>query len=242
MKKLIAISALILAISIVLVGCNSNESSGSVDWISPMVSFNIDENTTSIWNSQYALHRNETFEYVFRLDGQEVAITAEALIAGGAVPATINLAYGGEGEYLSRLVVFAYEFFDHGRPVRINAHAAAPNPQEILVLWRNPANNQWFNLIQDGIGRTEATLGNHNDGLMSLIRDTPQITFRLNSETIQDISELEVFIVAPSRPTREDAYERSGYSLLFAIETPDIDHHFHGWEIIASSGTMIIVE
>jgi len=252
MKKILSLLSLALIFSMALAGCNQNGDGdsevavavvdGNVDWISPMVSFNIDGTTASVWDSQYDLHRNETFEYVFRLDGVEVPITEEALLSGGAVPATVNLSYGGAGEYLSRLVVFAYEFFDHGRPARIAAHAAAPNPADIMVLWRNPKNNHWFNLIQDGIGRTHATQGYHNDELLSLVRETPQYTFRLNSETIQDISELELFIVATARPTREDEYERSGYSLTFTIELPDIDHHFHSWELLVASGTMIIVE
>jgi len=85
-------------------------------------------------------------------------------------------------------------------------------------------------------------MGEHHDGLLSLVRDTAQYTFRLNSETIQNISELELFIVATARPTTEGEYERSGYSLTFSIETPDIDHHFHSWELLVASGTMIIVE
>ena len=245
MKKLLAILLLALLASIAFVGCGSNEPvapADAVNWVSPMVSFNIDGTSTSAWDSQYDLHRNETFEYVFRRDGAEVPITAEALVAGGALPATVNIAYGGTGDYLTRLVVFAYEFFDHGRPARVAAHGATPNPQEILVLWRNPENGHWFNLIQDGIGRTAATLGYHHDGLLSLVRGTAQYSFRLNSETVQNISELELFIVATAGPTREDDYERSGYSLTFAVELPDIDHHFHSWELLVSSGTMIIVE
>jgi len=30
--------------------------------------------------------------------------------------------------------------------------------------------------------------------------------------------------------------------LFFTIELPDIDHHFHSWELLAASGTMVIVE
>jgi len=241
MKKIILLLALALVMSVAFVGCSQDDPE-SVNWISPMVSFNIAGNAASVWGSQYDLHRNETFEYVFMLDGVETPITAAALLSGGAVPANISMSYGGDGEYLARLVVFAYEFFDHGRPQRIAAHGGGINPQEILVLWQNPANGHWFNLIQDGIGRTDATMGDHHDGLLSLVRDTAQYTFRLNSETIQDISELELFIVATARPTMEDDYNRSGYSLTFAIETPDIDHHFHSWELLVASGTMIIVE
>lgn len=248
MKKFVLLFVLALVMGIALVGCNQNGSDepaaplASANWVSPMLSFSIDGNTTTVWDSIYDLHRNETFEYVFRLDGEDVPITAEALISGGALPATASLSYAGEGEYLSRIVVFAYEFFDHGRPERIAAHAGGINPQEILVLWQNPENGHWFNLIQDSIGRTAATLGYNHDGLLSLVRDTPQYTFRLNSETIQNISEMELFVVATARPTREDEHERSGYSLLLAIETPDIDHHFHSWELLVASGTMIIVE
>ena len=244
MKKLLALLALALLASIAFAGCGSAEpeAAETINWVSPMVSFSIDGDTTSIWDSQYDLHRNETFEYVFRHAGAEAAITPEALIAGGALPATISLSYGGDGEYLTRLVVFAYEFFDHGRPARIAAHGGSPNPQDILVLWWNPANGHWFNLIQDGIGRTAATMGQHHDDLLSLVRGTPQYTFRFNSETVQGISEMEVFIVANAAPTREEDYDRSGYSLLFAVELPDVDHHFHSWELLTASGTMVIVE
>jgi len=242
MKKTVLFLILVFMISVILTGCDRSETFDPIDWLSPMVSFSAKENTVHVWSGQYDLHRNGTFEYVFRLDGVEVPITSQALLSGGAIPAIVELSYGGEGEYLTRIVAFAYEFFDHGRPERITAHAASPNPQEILVLWQNPENNQWFNLIQDSIGRTAATLGEHNDGLVSLVRGTPQYTFKLNSETINNISELELFIIATARPTREVEYERSGYSLTFAIETPDIDHHFHSWEILVSSGLMIIVE
>ncbi|MCL2396750.1 MAG: hypothetical protein FWC93_01660 [Defluviitaleaceae bacterium] len=238
MKKTTLLLALVLLAVMIFAAC----SRGGTEWISPMVSFNIDGQRASAWSSQYDLHRNETFEYVFRLNNADVPITPAALIDGGALPATVNLSYDGEGDYLTRIVVFAYNFFDHGRPARIAAHGGEPNPQEILVLWQNPANGHWFNLIQDGIGRTAATMGEHHDDLMSLVRDTPQYTFRLNSETVQDISELDLFIVATTGPTRDDEYTRSGYSLTFAIETPDIDNHFHSWELLAASGTMVIVE
>jgi len=232
-------TALIVAISIVaFAGCGQTEH----EWLSPMISFEIDNQTASLWNSRYALHRNETFEYVFHNDGIESEINREALLAGGALPATVRLAYGGDGEYLARLVVFAYNFFDHGRPARINAHAATPNPQEILVLWQNPENGFWFNLIQDGIGRTTATQGANHDNLVSLRNGNDVYTFRFNSETVEDISELELFIIATAAPTRDDDFERSGYSLSFTIELPDMDNHFHSWEILAAAGTMLTVE
>lgn len=247
MKKITILLALALAIGVMFVGCGNTEAPAveTVNWISPMISFQTQYNSASVWNSDYALHRNPTFEYVLMLDGEEVAITADALIAGGAIPATLQLAYNGTGSYLTRIVAYAYTFFDHGRPTRIAAHAGGaddPNPQHILVLWQNPANGHWFNLIQDGIGRTEATLGAHHGDLTSLVRDTPQYTFYLNSETVGDISELNLFIVATQQPTRDDDFERSGYSLTFAVEVPDIDHHFHTWEILAASGTAVIVD
>ena len=237
MKKFISALALALTFVLLFTACSS-----SVNWISPMVTFETERGTAHLWNSQYDLHRNETFEYVFHLNGVETAITEAALLSGGAVPATINIAYEGDSEHLTRLVVFAYEFFDHGRPQRIAAHGANPNPADIMVLWRNPDNGQWFNLIQDGIGRTAATMGAQNDGLLSLVRDTPQYTFRFNNETVEQVSELEVFIIANTRPTREDEYDRAGYSLTFTIELPDVDNHFHSWEILAARGTMMIVE
>ena len=239
MKKYILL--LLLAMTgLVLVGCNNgNEIS---EWLSPMISIEKQSNTVALWNSRYDLHRNETFEYVFREGDSlnDIAITSELLIAGGAVPATIRVNYGGNGEHMVRLVAFAYNFFDHGRPTRINAHAATPNPQEIMVLWRNPENGHWFSLIQNGIGHA-VTLGeNHND-LVSLRNGNPVYTFLLNSETVENISELEVFIVATAAPTREDEYERSGYSILFTLELPDLDNHFHSWEILAACGTMLLV-
>jgi len=29
---------------------------------------------------------------------------------------------------------------------------------------------------------------------------------------------------------------------MFALELPDIDNHFHSWEILAATGTMLKVE
>ena len=247
MKKTISFLLLAIAASLVFVGCNSSNDTGSsesyiVNWLSPMISIEKDSHILPLWDSGYTLHRNETFEYVLR-EGEslsDTAITPEILLAGGAVPATLRVNYGGDGEHMIRLVAFAYSFFDHGRPTRINAHTAEPNPQEIMVLWRNPANGHWFNLIQNGIGHA-VTLGQNHNELVSLRNGNPVYTFLLNSETVENISELEVFIVATAAPTREDDFERSGYSILFTLELPDIDNHFHSWEILAACGTMLIV-
>jgi hypothetical protein len=221
----------------------SAEEAQQVNWLSPMISIEKETNTVSLWSGTYTLHRNETMEYVFR-DGEDfndIAITADALIAGGAVPATLRVAYGGDGQHLVRLVAFAYNFFDHGRPVRVNAHAAEPNPQKILVLWQNPENGHWFSMIQNGVGREAITLGQNHNELVSLRNDNPVYTFLLNSETVESLSELSVFIVATAAPTREDDYERSGYSILFTLELPDLDNHFHSWEILAACGTMFLI-
>ena len=240
MKKYILVSLLAFVAGAVFVGCNG---SGSSDWLSPMISIEKESHYIPLWNSVYDLHRNETFELVFRQGGSlnDIAITPAALIAGGAVPATLRVAYGGENEYMVRLVAFAYSFFDHGRPARLNSHTPAPNPQEILVLWQNPVNGHWFNLIQNGVGHG-VTLGGHHNELVSLRHGGEVYTFLLNSETVAKLSEMEIFIVATAAPTREDEYDRSGYSILFTLELPDIDNHFHSWEILAARGTMFIVE
>lgn len=242
MKKYIILLVLVILTSAILVSCGSNGNATN-DWVSPAIAIEKGTHTLSLWRGSYNLHRNETMEYVFRqAEGMnDIAITSDLLIAGGAVPATLRVNYGGEGEHMVRLVAFAYEFFDHGRPTRLNAHAAIPNPQEIMILWQNPENGQWFNMIQNGVGREAVTMGqNHND-LVSLRNGNEVYTFLLNSETVETLSELEVFIVATTAPTREDSYDRSGYSILFTLELPDIDNHFHGWEILAGCGTMFIV-
>ena len=243
MKKYALLFLAIIA-GVILVGCSSNDSNNndSINWLSPMISIENDSHIIPLWDSAYNLHRNETFELVFRQGDSlnDIAITPDALIAGGAMPATLRVAYGGDNEYMVRLVAFAYSFFDHGRPTRLTAHAAEPNPQEILVLWRNPVNGHWFNLIQNGIGHA-VTLGGHHNGLVSQRHGGDVYTFLLNSETVENISELEIFIVATAAPTREDAYDRSGYSILFTLELPDIDNHFHSWEILAAFGTMFLV-
>jgi len=242
MKKSILLLVFAIAACFALVGCNSDDSDVA-HWLSPMISIEKETNTVSLWSGTYNLHRNETMEYVFR-DGDDfndVAITSEALTAGGAVPATLRVAYGGNGQYLVRLVAFAYSFFDHGRPARLNAHAAEPNPQEILVLWQNPENGHWFSMIQNGVGREAITLGEHHDELVSLRHGGNVYTFLLNSETVENISEMTVYIIATAAPTREEEYDRSGYSILFTLELPDIDNHFHSWEILAACGTMFLV-
>ncbi|MCL2223012.1 MAG: hypothetical protein FWC20_11910 [Oscillospiraceae bacterium] len=242
MKKFILFLLLAIIASLALVGCSS-EDSAVANWLSPMISIEKEPNTVSLWSGTYNLHRNETMEYVFR-DGDDfndIAITSEALIAGGAVPATLRVAYGGSEQYLVRLVAFAYSFFDHGRPTRLNAHAADPNPQEILVLWQNPGNGHWFSMIQNGVGREAITLGEHNDELVSLRNGSDVYTFLLNNETVEIISEMTLYIIATAAPTREEEYDRSGYSILFTLELPDIDNHFHSWEILAACGTMLLV-
>jgi len=241
MKKLFAMLAVMA--SLVLVGCGDNASDDGIRWISPMISIEKDTHALPLWSGTYNLHRNETMEYTFR-DGDDfmdIAITSDALIAGGAVPATLRVAYGGEGQHLVRLVAFAYNFFDHGRPTRIPAHTAEPNPQEIMVLWQNPENGHWFSMIQNGVGRESITMGQHNNELVSNRHGGEVYTFLLNSETAHILSELTVYVIATAAPTREDEYERSGYSILFTLELPDIDNHFHSWEILAASGTMFEV-
>jgi hypothetical protein len=242
-KKITLLAVLAVLAGLILVGCGSKNGE-MADWLSPILSIEKDSNTVALWSGNYQLHRNETMEYVFR-DGDnfnDIAITPAALIAGGAVPATLRVAYGGEGRHLVRLVAFAYSFFDHGRPVRINAHAANPNPQEIMVLWQNPENGHWFSMIQNGIGREAITLGQHHDGLVSQRHGGDVYTFLLNSETVEALSEITVYIIAAAAPTREDIYDRSGYSILFALELPDLDNHFHSWEILSACGTMFLVE
>jgi len=247
MKKYILLLLLIITTSFVFVGCNNDNDENNepinINWISPMISIEKEGHMISLWNSEYDLHRNETFEVVFRQEGslEDIAITSDMLIEGGAVPATLRVNYGGEDEHMVRFVAFAYSFFDHGRPTRLTAHAATPNPQEIMILWRNPENGHWFNLIQNGIGHA-VTLGQNHNELVSLRNDNPVYTFLLNKETVNHLSEIEVFIVATVAPTREDEYERSGYSIMFALELPDIDNHFHSWEILAATGTMLKVE
>jgi len=229
---------------LVLAGCGGgNNDIDAVSWVSPMISIEKGSNTVSLWSGTYNLHRNETMEYVFR-DGEDfndIAITSEALVAGGAVPASLHVAYGGDEQYLVRLVAFAYSFFDHGRPTRLTAHAADPNPQEVLVLWQNPENGHWFSMIQNGVGREAITLGQHHDELVSLRHGGEVYTFLLNSETVETISDIPLYIVAIAAPTREEDYDRSGYSILFTLELPDLDNHFHSWEILAACGTMVLV-
>jgi hypothetical protein len=241
-KKITFLLMLVITASLVLAGCAKGNNE-TIDWLNPIIAVEADTNTVALWNGSYQLHRNETMEYVFR-DGDSlnnIAITSDALIAGGAVPAVLRVAYGGDGQYLVRLMAFAYNFFDHGRPTRINAHAANPNPQEVLVLWQNPENGHWFNMIQNGVGREAVTMGQNHDGLVSLRNGSAVYTFALNNKTAATLSEINIYIVATAAPTREDNYERSGYSLLFALELPDLDNHFHSWEILAACGTMFLV-
>jgi len=243
MKKIMVCFILVILGSLVLVGCGS-DNGDSADWLSPAISIEKNTNTVPLWSGTYNLHRNETMDYIFRAgdDFNDIAITSEALLAGGAVPATLRVAYGGDGQHLVRLVAFAYNFFDHGRPVRINAHAASPNPQDIIVLWQNPENRHWFSMLQNGVGREAITLGQHHEELVSQRNGSDVYTFLLNSETVETLSEMRVYIIATSAPTRDDDYDRSGYSIIFALELPDLDNHFHSWEILAACGTMFLVD
>ena len=249
MKKNILFLMLAAVAGLAVLGCSGNDNDANdtgteVSWLSPMISVEKNTNEVSLWSGTYNLHRNETMEYVFR-DGEDfndIPITSDALLAGGAVPATLRVAYGGDGQHLVRLVAFAYSFFDHGRPSRLNAHTADPNPQDIVILWQNPENGHWFSMIQNGVGREAITLGQNHDDLVSLRNGNDVYTFLLNSETVETLSELTVYVIANAAPTREEEYDRSGYSILFTLELPDIDNHFHSWEILAACGTMFLVE
>ncbi|MCL2189368.1 MAG: metal ABC transporter substrate-binding protein [Defluviitaleaceae bacterium] len=244
MKK-IALFLLLALAGFIFVGCGSgtNPADEGFTWISPMIAIDKPAYELSLWHGAHQLHRNETMEYVFRAgnDFNDIAITSEALLAGGAMPATLRIAYDGDGEHLLRVVAFAYHFFDHGRPTRLNAHTASPNPQDIIVLWQNPDNGHWFNMIQNGIGREAVTRGQQHNQLVSLRHGGEVYTFLLTRDTVQKLSEIPLYIIATAAPTREDDYERSGYSLLFTLEIPDLDNHFHGWEILAACGTMVLV-
>ncbi|MCL2177729.1 MAG: hypothetical protein FWB72_07320 [Firmicutes bacterium] len=232
-KALIVIALSILT-ALSFAAC-SNGGSDTV-WLSPMLSFNTQTNETHKWDSEYTLYRHSALgNIVFRGAGgtDDIAITPEALIAGGAVKASVGVAYGGDKHHLVRIVAFAYTFFNHDRPLRM-AHV----PQGIMVLWHNPANNQWFNLIQNSIGGAVQTGGVHNDGLVSLRNGSNQLSKIIDGNT--NLS-FDVFIVPLHAPTREDVYTRSGFVIQLALDTPDLDNHFHGYEILVSSNTAIVI-
>jgi len=202
-----------------------------VVWYSPMIAVEAygDTNSVRLWKGEFGLFRNTSFEYVLRdADGTQSVITPDALIAGGALSATVRIAYDGDSERMVRIGAFAYSFFDHGRAYPIDAHLSEPNPPDVLVLWHNPVSGQWYNLIQDPVGRTETTLGEPN-------------YFLLNRDTVEQIGELEVFVIPIAKPTRAEDHYRSGYVLKFAVELPDMDNHFHGREVWTTASIPIVV-
>ena len=227
---------MILFASIFFTGCAS-----AVNWISPMLSFDVESNQAYVWDGEHNFMRTGTNNVVFAGTGAP-AITADALLAGGAVRATVNIAYEGDGEFYTRLVAFTYEFFDHARLTTRMVPVAAQNAP-ILVLWQNPQNGHWFSIIHDTIGSQDATGSNMT--VQSLRNPYPggqNHAIRLNRDTIADFSEIEFFIVPATRPTRDNlAYTHTGYVVTFAIETPDGDNHFHIFETLVSSSTRIFV-
>jgi len=242
-KAKISVLAVVLALMIVFaVGCN--EYVCSVNWISPMLSIQTHTQAqsttpiTNVWDSDYELHRTTTNNFVFRKDGVESAITETALVAGGAVRTTVNFAYEGDGSYYIRFVAFAYEFFDHGR-ADVRLRPAAAHTAGIFVFWKNPANGQFFNIIQHSIGSDVSRGSTHTiPNLTNPNATVPVIT--LTSENAADFNEMELFIVALSRPTRDTDFNRSGYKITLAVEMPDWDNHFHGWEFLVSTSTGVV--
>ena len=222
-----------LVITLGLAACGSNL------WISPMLSFNLDEDTTTVWSGD-TLHRFETGNFVFGNAATNEAITEQALLDGGAIQATVNFAYEGDGTHYIRFAAFTYIYFDHGRPIQMPQATMAERGQGVIVLWRNPANNNWFNIRQNPIGSNIAT--GSTAEVESLRTGNPNPVIRIDRNTTSNFSTIELFIIPISRPTRDTAFTRTGYVINFAVETPDFDNHFHGFEILASSKTAIVVD
>jgi len=241
-KKIIAIVAILSFSLIAFVACGNDN---DVSWISPMLSFEVDNNETTVWSGA-DLVRTAVGGNPMVFDGANSDITAEALVAGGAVRSTVNIAYDGDGEFYVRLVAFAYEFSGHGR---LTTRLAQTSPS-VMVLWRNPANGHWFNIIRETVGSHEARASNHH--IYSLSHGGANPVIRLNRETVGDFSELELFIVptiVPERIYRTPAGATdpvqdtvSGFVINFTIELPDTNNHFHIFETVATSSTRIFVE
>jgi len=231
-KKLSIITvSMILFASIFFTGC-----ANTVNWISPMLFFDVESNTTAVWSGEHGFERNDGLQYIGFSGDNAPDITAEALIAGGAIRSTVNIAYDGDDSYYVRITAFVYYFFDHAR---LTTRMGNNTIDSIIVLWRNPANGHWFNIIRDTIGSHAARGGYPH--INSLSHGGAQHVIKLNRETVADFSELELFIVPISRPTRDTAYVYSGYVVNIAIELPDSNNHFHIFETIATSSTRIFV-
>ncbi|MCL2861220.1 MAG: hypothetical protein FWE22_02290 [Firmicutes bacterium] len=231
MKKIkFSVLTMVLALMMVFaVGCG-----GNIHWLAPMLSIEAETNTASVWDSDYELIRLGTGAFVLQYDGEDVPITEEALIAGGAVRTTVYFSYNGGEDYFVRFAAFAYEFIGHARPA---TRLTPAQSSSIRVLWRNPYNNQFFCIIQNTIGSLDVTNANYQ--LTSLRTGNPQSVIRLNRENASDFNQMELFVVAHCTP---DLQTRSGYVLTFAFELPDFDNHFHGFNTLVSSSTAIIFE
>jgi len=250
-KKLIAITAVLaIALSVlVLAACEDTIVYRDINWLNPKLSFEAEQNATiitpyadeevkvssaAIWSgadfARTAVGGNP-HEFV-----GGAAITEEALIAGGALRSSLNIAYGGDDSYYVRIVAFVYEFFDHAR---LNTRLGNQTESSIMVLWQNPKNGHWFNIIRETIGSHEARASNHH--IYSRSHGGVQAVIKLDRQTVADFSELELFIVAIARPTRETAYTHAGYVVSIALELSDSNNHFHIFETMATASTRIFV-
>ena len=227
---------------VMMIGLTACRRNDDVQWISPMFSVTT-ASSISVWNSAEHGTIERSASTISggsaTIIGSNANISEAQLLDRGAIKATTNLAYEGDGEYFIRIGASTQSFINHGR-----AGANVLTPADVRILWRHPDTNNWWDVRDSGLGNT-ATAGEHTH--QSLRNGNNTYSFRLNVNTVTSLASIEFYIVVLAAPVptaninQSDSDHRVGIIVTFEIEVADADGHFHSWEIIASTSTSIVI-
>ncbi|MCL2702379.1 MAG: hypothetical protein FWE91_02060 [Defluviitaleaceae bacterium] len=256
MKKKILLT---LAAAVLLLAFGAQSLSAAA-WISPMLSISIDgENKASVFCGE-ALIEIAANDFGREKRGMIAAetpaegvplvlseITAEELIAGGALKLTASFAYDGDEEYGIRFRFRVDRFQGHSvTQYGLGADAG------VLILWQD-ADGIWRNIRRTGWGG-EFTGGTDTPGWFypaahATLSGTPYpvFTFDINRENAADFASQDFYLVfieeVPFRINDDGAAadHTSGYVITYQAELPDGDGHFHNFLVLASASVYVHV-
>ena len=210
-------------------------------WIAPMLSLTLSDDTANLYSGIINVSRANSAEGVTPVvrTGQVTTpgITEALLVANGAIKATGNLFYDGEGEFLVRFRLWIDEFSGHSI-VRRLPNASGEVNDRVLALWRDP-DGTWWDLRRSTLGGAN-TGGTANPFPLDTGRDANPVSIRLNRNTAPEYASVEFYIIILDQA--QVHAEVSGYVVTYYVEMPDrFAGHFHAYEILASTSTALAV-
>jgi len=214
MKNLFHKMSLVLLLFICTVSC---QKAAEVIWVSPMLSFDLEKNTTGVYNGP-ALNINDS-SAIAANRGKVTSsggISEAGLLANGAIKATAKFAYLGADEYDIRfsVIVSVPPEGGHGFPVALPGRTS-----HIVVIFKD-ADGVWWNTRRTAWG------GPNTGGL----GDNP--VFTINKNNASNFASQDFYIIG---------LEPGRYIITYNAETADVDNHFHGFETIASTSSLVII-